>query len=442
MTTSRMAGLGSVSTIGGPRLFAGYGGASPVTWHEHLAVHGALPPATRSGLQQACAAVALLGRGGAGFPVAKKLAALPRRVHAVVVNGSESEPLSWKDRSLLTIVPHLVLDGATAVADAVGARVVVITVHDPRAMAVVNRAISERPDGRRIHIDHRPGHSFVAGEARAVLRAASGGPAKPTGRRTLPSDRGLDDRPTFLSNVETFAQLAVLLRLGVSAYAQRGLAEEPGTSVFTISGAVERPGVVEASTGIPLPLLLEASGAEAGAAVLVGGYHGIWAPPGNEATLSRPVLARAGLTLGAGVVGVLSERSCPLGEVAMIARWLAGESAGQCGPCVFGLPSIVHDLDRLLAGDRSAHRDLRRHLEMVSGRGACAHPDGVSRLVASSLHRFPDDVHEHLDRGACGRPLSGRLAPAPWSSAHGSSVQRSSAQWAPAQAAASQRSAS
>jgi NADH:ubiquinone oxidoreductase subunit F (NADH-binding) len=411
MTAPSSAGLPAVTAIGPARLFAGYDGRSPVPWANHIDVHGVMKTATRSELEQACLAVGLLGRGGAAFPVARKLAALPRRVHAVVVNGSESEPFSWKDRTLLTTVPHLVLDGAAAVADAVRARVVVVTVHDPRALAVIVRAIGERPDRRRIHVDHRPGHGFVAGEARSVLRAASGGPAKPTGRRTLPSDRGLEGRPTFLSNVETFAQLALLLRIGPTTYAERGVADEPGTSAFTAVGAVARPGVIESANGLPLPLLLEVVGAEPEAAVLIGGYHGMWAPVDNAVTLSRPALAQVGLTLGAGVIGVMSQRTCPLGEVAAIAEWLGRQSAGQCGPCVFGLPSIAHDLDRVLAGDRSAYADLERHLGMVVGRGACAHPDGVSRLVASSLRRFVDDVREHLEWGSCGRQVLGELSP-------------------------------
>ena len=396
-------------SIGPPRLFAGTDGGHHVTWAEHEALHGPRARLSRAALVAAVTSVGLLGRGGAAFPVARKLASLPRRVHAVVVNGSESEPLSHKDRTLLRKAPHLVLDGALVVAEAARARLVVISVHDRVALESVTRAVSERPDAGRVYLDHRPGHRFVSGEARAVLRAASGGPAVPPGRRTLPSDAGLDNRPTFLSNVETFAQLGLLARHGPARYAERGCVDEPGTSLLTLSGTVARPGVVEIPNGIPSGVLADVAGVDPDAALLVGGYHGLWMPARSSLAISRPALAERGLTLGAGVIAAISADTCPLGEVAHVARWLAAQSAGQCGPCVFGLPAITRDLDRLVDGDRAGLTDVRRHLGLVKGRGACAHPDGVSRLTASTLDRFPEDVQMHLDRGSCGRPVQRQL---------------------------------
>ena len=129
--------------------------------------------------------------------------------------------------------------------------------------------------------------------------------------------------------------------------------------------------------------------------------------------LARPTLQQAGLTLGAGVVAVLSPDSCPLGEVTSVAAWLAGESAGQCGPCVFGLPSIVRDLARVLHGDVAGYHDLQRHAGLVTGRGACAHPDGVARFVTSSVLRFGADLDQHLRHGGCGRPVLGQLTTSP-----------------------------
>jgi NADH:ubiquinone oxidoreductase subunit F (NADH-binding) len=400
-------------SIGEPRLLAGSHDLARVSWPEHLAVHGPLPKATLAQLREQTGRVGLLGRGGAGFPVSRKLAALPRgRTHAVVVNGSESEPLSAKDRILMRTAPHLVLDGALAVAVAARSRTVVVTVHDRDAADSIAAAIRERPDARRVRLDLRRSR-FVAGEARAVLRGATGGPAVPTGRRTLPSHRGLDGRPTFLSNAETFAQLGLLLHLGPLAYAERGITAEPGTSLLTLTGAVGRPGVVEVSNGLPLALLLEAAAAAPGAAVLLGGYHGTWVPDGPAPALARPTLQQAGLSLGAGVVAVLSPDSCALGEVATVAAWLAAESAGQCGPCVFGLPSIVRDLVRVLQGDAGGYHDLQRHTGLVTGRGACAHPDGVARFVTSSIRRFGADLDHHLRRGGCGRPVLGQLMTPP-----------------------------
>ncbi len=400
-------------SIGEPRLLAGTTESDRVHWTQHRALHGDLPRLSRATYEELATTAGLLGRGGAGFPVARKLAALPRRgTHAVVVNGSESEPLSAKDRTLMRTVPHLVIDGALGIATSLRARKVLITVHDPQAAASLGAALRERPDARQVRIDLRPSR-FVAGEARAVVRGASGGIGLPHGRRTLPSDDGLDGRATFLSNAETFAQLAILARLGTSQYADRGVAEEPGTSLLTVTGAVGHPGVIEVPNGVPLAVVLAAADAAPDAAVLVGGYHGTWVQAGQTPTLSRPALARAGLTFGAGVIAVLSEQTCPLGEVERVSRWLAGESAGQCGPCVFGLPAIVQDLARMLSRDPRGARDLQRHAGLVNGRGACAHPDGVARFVTSSLKRFGVDLDQHVRLHGCGRPVLGQLGTGP-----------------------------
>ena len=402
-----------VWTIGEPRLLDGLDVGSWVDWRLHRQVHGDLPQLGRSAYEELTGSTALLGRGGAGFPIARKLAALPRSgAYAVVVNGSESEPLSGKDRTLMRGTPHLVLDGALGLAAALHARVVVVAVHDSESAASLRAAVAERPDAGRVRISAQPSR-FVAGEARAVIRGADGGPSLPTGRRTLPTSDGLRGRPTFLSNAETFAQLAVLARLGVAGYAERGTAEEPGTSLLTLAGAVRRPGVVEVPTGIPLTLVLEAAGASEDAPLLVGGYHGVWLPAEAAASgvvLSRPAMRREGLAFGAGVIASLGHDTCPLGEVELVTRWLASQSAGQCGPCVFGLPALVNDLRQALAGDGRAHSRILRHAQLVDRRGACAHPDGVARFVLSSVARFADDLDAHVQYGDCGRGVVGYLA--------------------------------
>jgi NADH:ubiquinone oxidoreductase subunit F (NADH-binding) len=368
---------------------------------RHLWIHGAQPHLAREDYTKLSEAVGLRGRGGAAFPVALKLADLPAKgIEAVVVNGSESEPVSRKDRLLLTLAPHLVLDGATSLAHALGAPHVLIAVHDPAAATSVREALMERNDGLAIEVTETPGR-FVAGEARAVLSALEGGPAVPPGRRVLPTRKGYHRRPTFLSNVETFAQLAVLARLGSRGFSDTGLISEPGTQLLTIDGAVQRPGVIETPTGVPLETVLQFAGAEPGP-VLLGGYHGRWLPRIDGLTLQRPEAS-------AGVIVALGLDTCPLGEVHRVAQWLAGQSAGQCGPCVFGLASLVDDFDRLVKGDPAGWHDAQRHLGLIPGRGACAHPDGSARFLASALEVFGEDVRLHLSGGGCGRPVQGVL---------------------------------
>ncbi|MEV8373436.1 NADH-ubiquinone oxidoreductase-F iron-sulfur binding region domain-containing protein [Kribbella sp. NPDC056861] len=383
--------------IGQPRLLAGLQDGR-ADLRRHLHEHGPLPELTRATYGELAAAVGLRGRGGAAFPVALKLADLPAKgIEAVVVNGSESEPLSRKDRQLLSMAPHLVLDGATGLARALRAPLVLVAVHDAEAAASVRAALLERQDGVEVQVADTPGR-FVAGEARAVLSVLEGGPSVPPGRKVLPTRKGYRQRPTFLSNVETFAQLAVLARLGAHEFSSTGLISEPGTQLLTIDGVVERPGVVETPTGIPLEAILRFAGAAEGP-VLVGGYHGRWLPT----DLSRPET-----TGGAGIVLALGTETCPLGEVQRVAQWLSSQSAGQCGPCVFGLAALADDFARLVAGDPAGWHDAQRHLGLVPGRGACAHPDGSARFLASALEVFDDDVRQHL-AGGCGRVVRGIL---------------------------------
>jgi NADH:ubiquinone oxidoreductase subunit F (NADH-binding) len=399
MTMLQATGV-DLRVIGEPRLLAGLD-RGRLDLQRHLLTHDTQPDLTREAYIQLAEAVGLRGRGGAAFPVALKLADLPAKgVEAVVVNGSESEPVSRKDRLLLTLAPHLILDGATGLARALGAPHVLIAVHDAAAATSVREAMMERDDRLAIEVSDTPGR-FVAGEARAVLSALEGGPAVPPGRRILPTRKGYHQRPTFLSNVETFAQLAVLARLGSKGFGSTGLISEPGTQLLTIDGAVQRPGVIETPTGVPLEAVLKFAGAEPGP-VLLGGYHGRWLPRTDGLTLQRP-------DVSAGIILALGSDTCPLGEVHRVAQWLASQSAGQCGPCVFGLASLVDDFDRLLTGDPAGWHDAQRHLGLVPGRGACAHPDGSARFLASALEVFGEDVRLHLAGGSCGRLVKGVL---------------------------------
>jgi NADH:ubiquinone oxidoreductase subunit F (NADH-binding) len=146
------------------------------------------------------------------------------------------------------------------------------------------------------------------------------------------------------------------------------------------------------------------------AGYLVGGYGGAWLAPGEASTPLAPApLARVGATLGVGIVVALSADSCGVAETARIARWMAGESAGQCGPCVYGLPAIAEDLELLAGGraDPGAIGRIDERARSIVGRGACRHPDGVARMVRSALDVFAADAADH----AAGRPCAGRHAP-------------------------------
>jgi NADH:ubiquinone oxidoreductase subunit F (NADH-binding) len=393
----------SAWAIGAPRLLAGLQHADRLDLRAHVATHGPLPGTDLAKLLGYLNASGLAGRGGAGFPLATKLRTLADGPRQVIVNGTESEPASLKDRVLLRRAPHLVLDGALTVAAAIGTHDVTVAVHDEQTAAVLRAAVAERQDARRVAIKTVPG-GLVSGEARALVRALRGGPALPPGRRTPPTAEGV-----LLSNVETFAQLAVLVRMGPHRFAETGTPAEPGTTLLTVGGAVGRPGVVEIPLGTPLGIVLAAAQSAEPQAIVVGGYHGSWIAPIAQIRLSRAGIASAGGTLGAGVLLVVDHATCALGELSRVADWLAGESARQCGPCVFGLPALAADVRALVAGHGTAVGSAFGHARSVDGRGACAHPDGAARFVTSALHLLHDETDRHLRSGGCGRPTLGRL---------------------------------
>jgi NADH:ubiquinone oxidoreductase subunit F (NADH-binding) len=389
-------------TIGAPRVLAGLDRAYTLDHAAHRAAHGPLPAVDLDRLLALLDESGLSGRGGAGFPLATKVRALRGARPTVVVNGSESEPASTKDRTVMRRTPHLVLDGALAVATAVRAARVIVAVHDMAAADAIEHAVQQRRDARRVRVV-LTGSEFVGGEARTLLRVLAGGPALPPGRRSHTTSNGY-----LVSNVETFAQTAVLIRTGAREFAATGTRREPGTVLLSVGGAVARPGVVEAPLGTPLGILLRAAGADDAAYVVVGGYHGGWLRPAPDIPISRAGVAAAGASLGAGVLFVLDSTTCALAELARTSAWLAAQSAGQCGPCRFGLPALAADVTAAAHGVPRAVTNAHRHSELVFGRGACAHPDGTSRFVASGLAVLQDEIAAHR-HGGCGRIDRGHL---------------------------------
>ena len=177
------------------------------------------------------------------------------------------------------------------------------------------------------------------------------------------------------------------------------MTEEPGTCLVTISGGVAHPGVVEVDRGTPLSdIAMLSQPVEPVQALLVGGYGGTWVGPGHFGTPYASISLRTiGAAAGVGVIVVLGEGSCGVAESARIARYLADQSSGQCGPCVNGLPAIADDLARLARGqgDGVSMARLHRRLRDVNGRGACRHPDGAVGLVRSALAVFAADIAAH-----------------------------------------------
>jgi NADH:ubiquinone oxidoreductase subunit F (NADH-binding) len=371
----------------------------------------------------------LRGRGGAGFPTGLKLAAvgrsaarrslLGRRTPIVVANGTEGEPASAKDATLLTYAPHLVLDGMVVAGYALGADEAVLCVdrrHDG-LVASLQHALAERGDRDPIPVRLAAAPSrYISGEESALVHWLNGGDARPTAIPPRPFERGVDSRPTLVDNVETLAQLALIARFGAAWWRSVGDPDDPGSFLATITDGTRPPAVFEVASGRRLSALLAHAGIEAVTPVLIGGYFGSWLRPDDAATvrLTRADLGRVGASIGCGVIAVLPETVCPLREVSRVARWLGDQSAGQCGPCVHGLPAIADTVDGLVRGDldRRAEAELRRLMPLVSGRGGCKMPDGAVRFVASAVDAFRDHIDAHR-YGTCGRANSAPVLPVP-----------------------------
>jgi NADH:ubiquinone oxidoreductase subunit F (NADH-binding) len=394
------------------RLLAGLATGRPLSLDEHLAVHGPIPELDSTALIDAVARAGILGRGGAGFPMARKLGAVAERggTKVVVANGVEAEPMSAKDRVLLSRAPHLVLDGVAAAAAAVGAREAIVCVPAgvPAVHAAVGDAIRERGSGRRrlrLRIAAVPSR-YLAGEETALVRHLNGGPLKPTFTPPRPFERGVGRQPTLVQNVETLAHLALVARHGPSWFREVGGPASPGTMLLTLSGAVRSPGVVEVPGGTPVGDALALGGIDQPvASLVVGGYFGAWlpAPAALSLALDERELTHHGAAVGAGVVVAVPESACGVAELARVMSWLAAQSAHQCGPCSNGLPAIAGALELMAAGraGTGARERVQRWAGMIRGRGACRHPDGAVRLLSSALRTLGAELRDHERHGPC-----------------------------------------
>jgi len=381
----------------------------------HLARYGRLPYRERTGvLINDIEASGLTGRGGAAFPVHRKLAAVLEAAGkrhgtpTVIANGAESEPASDKDATLLWLAPHLVLDGLQLAAEAVGAQSAILYTHADREHDVGRRLQQALQERQAVGADRVPVQlalappRFLSGQETALVSHLAGGPAIPMFTPPRITERGLSGAPTLVQNVETLAHLALIARRGPGWFRAVGTRREPGSMLVTIRRPDGKPRITEVPLGMPLRDLLGDLAPES--AVLIGGYHGTWLPAAKAATLTMDnrSLEPAGARVGAGIVISLPADRCGLVETANVVRYLALESAGQCGPCLNGLPRMAAAFAELAGGRPrpQTRADLERWAGLVTGRGACHHPDGTARFVRSALVTFAVEAGRH-ERGRC-----------------------------------------
>jgi NADH:ubiquinone oxidoreductase subunit F (NADH-binding) len=400
-----------------------------MTLEQHRTRFEPTPPVRRKpdeSLMEEVERAGLHGRGGAGFPTSVKLHAVaqPGRRPIVLVNGSEGEPTSVKDATLMSLAPHLVLDGAMIAAAAVGADEIVIGVKlgPGAARAAIDRAVDERyrtePWSPHVRVIDVP-PTYLAGEERALVNLVDRGHAIPPPGRSRPFERGIRNRPTLVQNVETLAHLALIRQMGAEWFRRVGHPDQPGTMLVTVAGSLRAPGVYEVPTGQRLVELLRIAGGatqEIGA-ILVGGYSGTWVSGGSieRASLDRAGMAEVGGVVGCASIVALPSSFCGIHETAAVMRWLANQTAGQCGPCVRGLDSIAGTIEDVWRGRAQGEplSRLTRWAGLVEGRGACRYPDGAVRFLRSALETFRNDADAHARGHPCAGAQTSRVLPLP-----------------------------
>ncbi|MBT2676393.1 NADH-quinone oxidoreductase subunit E [Streptomyces sp. ISL-14] len=375
-----------------------------------LGRYGPVPYGDPAGLLRQVAESGLTGRGGAAFPVYRKLLSVAEagrrtdRTPVVLANGAEGEPASRKDRTLLRLSPHLVLDGLQLAAAAVGAGEAHLAVED--GASCLESALAQRHDPMPVRVVRLP-KRFLSGESSALVRYVSSGAALPTHQSPPVRERGVHRAPTLVQNVETLSHLALIARYGAHWFRSVGTPAQPGSALCTVHVPGREPRVLEAPFGMPLHRLLPLDGMSA---VLLGGYHGsTWIPAAEAAELTL-----GSTHLGAGVLAALPADRCGLAETSRMLRYLALQSAGRCGPCLNGLPRIAAASAPLTtAGPQGSTRtDVARWAGLVEDRGACHHPDGTVRPVRSALTTFTVELDAHA-QGLCTATDRTPLLPVP-----------------------------
>lgn len=391
--------------------------STPTVQHLHdtttTPVTGLTDPAgliDPTGLLAALDGAGLTGRGGAAFPTATKVRAAVRAGAPLIVNACDGEVDAAKDAYVVREhLPELVR-GAGRLA---GDRVTYAARRGSDTLARLRAAglpVLDVPD------------RYVSSEESALVALAAGGLARPLAKDVPVAYGTAGHSPTLVLNAETVWRVDEIATYGPDWFASLGEPDEPGPRLVTVAtggaghsadggldggargGAGSRV-VVETQAGEPVADLLSRAGVDPRgvAHVLVGGLSGMWMTADEALTCrwSATDLARYGARPASGVLRVVPHGACPLDVVAQHLRYAAGESAGQCGPCMFGVPAVASDLLALAEGsaDAGARGRLDARLPLLAGRGACRFPDGIAGYAASVLRV----LGRHLDEHAAGR---------------------------------------
>lgn len=388
---------------------------------QYLAAGGYAPLRDPDALLDHVAASGLRGRGGAAFPLARKIATVRSAgiTPILVANGEEGEPAAVKDKWLLRHRPHLVLDGVRLAAAMIGAQRAYVYLSDAGAAEAVEAALAEFPAAGWNELEvivHLVEPSYVAGEETAAVRSINGGPALPSDKPPRPFERGVEDRPTLISNVETLGNLPTIHAIGGAEYRALGTDDSPGTFLMTLT-TPEEVILAEVPYGITIRDVLDWRGyAGAVGGALIGGYFaGLASARILDVPLDFGAMRAAGSGLGCGAIVIFADEICPVTVASGVLRYFAVHNAGQCGSCFNGTSAMAAVADGLRTA-RAAEADverLRRWSSDLRGRGACGTLDGATNVAATLLGEFPELVASHL-AGACTSCENSDEMPAPF----------------------------
>ena len=368
----------------------------------------------------------LRGRGGAGFPTGLKWSFMPRAFPGqkyLVCNSDEGEPGTFKDRDILRLNPHIVIEGMAIAAYSMGVSVGYNYIHgkifevyerfeealeEARAAGFLGDKILGSNFSFQLHAFHGYG-AYICGEETALLESLEGKKGQPRFKPPFPASFGLYGKPTTINNTETFAAVPWIIRNSGQAYLEVGIPNNGGTKLFSVSGDVEKPGNYEVPLGTPFSKLLElAGGMRAGRklkAVIPGGSS---APviPGQimmDTTMDYDAIAKAGSMLGSGAVIVMDETRCMVKSLLRLSYFYFEESCGQCTPCREGTGWLYRMVHRIEHG-KGRPEDLEL-LDSVAGnimgRTICALGDAAAMPVRGFLKHYRDEFAYHIENKRC-----------------------------------------
>ena len=368
----------------------------------------------------------LRGRGGAGFPTGLKWSFMPRSFPGqkyLVCNSDEGEPGTFKDRDILRLNPHIVIEGMAIAAYAMGISVGYNYIHgeifevykrfedaldEARQAGFLGDNILGSSFSFQLHAFHGYG-AYICGEETALLESLEGKKGQPRFKPPFPASFGLYGKPTTINNTETFAAVPWIIRNGGQAYLEVGKPNNGGTKLFSITGDVERPGNYEIPLGTPFSKLLELAGGMRGGsalkAVIPGGSS---APviPGDimmDTTMDYDAIAKAGSMLGSGAVIVMNDTRCMVKSLLRLSYFYFEESCGQCTPCREGTGWLYRMVNRIEHGQgRPEDLDLLDSVAgNIMGRTICALGDAAAMPVRGFLKHYRDEFAHHIEHKRC-----------------------------------------